>query len=229
MSNIKGLKKTIVYSSEKERDFIEGALNILSIIEKKSASSVLEDLLHKVLLPENVDAKEICKKLYAGEINNMEALEKVFDIYAAGTCNEARYQNGFELILYFHKQIAFSPFPYDKKSEENRQFFCHNFMNLYKKIEKECATEHEEDMLVYESQVKYAKYHLDEAACEPEHFKPINLTDIIKENWNILGNYTYTYRTLAALCRLIAPTKSDSPEERIKLIELISRLSKKWN
>lgn len=229
IAGLKGLKKTLVYSSEKEKRFIEGALDILSVIKKKSASAVLEDLISKALLPENANASAICKELYSNEIDNIAALEKVFDIYAAGTSNKARYQNGYELVEFLHSEIVYTSFPCDKATEGYRQYFCSNFYQIYKKIELECSSDHEEDMLVYESPVKYVKYHLDEAANEPEHFKPINLTDIIKKHWDVLGNFTYTYRALGALCRLISSTKIDYPEDRIKLVELITKLSKEWN
>ena len=107
MSDFKGLKKTIVYTSATEKKFIEGALKILSIIHKKSPSAVLEDLLNKALLPENPNAKTICKELYSNEINCFSAMEKIFDIYASGINGEAKYW-----IL---------PFPYDQLIQESKK------------------------------------------------------------------------------------------------------------
>lgn len=229
MAELKGLKKTIVYSSEKEKKFIEGALNILSIQKKQTASAVLEDLINKALLPENINANVICKELYANEIKNMQALEKVFDIYAGGINNEARYSNGYDLVNYLHNELQFMVYPKGKDYEGLRQYFCSNFFQIYKIIKASCSSDNEENLLVYESPVKYAKYHLDEASDKEGCFIPINLTDIIKKHWDILGNFTYTYRTLSALCRLIAPQSTDSPEDRISLITLISHLSEEWD
>lgn len=224
-----GLKKTIVYSSEKEKSFIEGALNILSAVDKKSPSAILEDLIAKTLLPENSNASDICKQLFASEINNFGALEKVFDIYAAGVNNEARYQNGYDLVEYLHGELTFASFPSSKETEGFRQFFCSNFHQMYLKVKSECTAENEDDLLTYESPVKYIKYHLDTASQEPEAFNPINLTDIIKKHWDTLGNFTYTYRALSALCRLLAKTRNDYAEDRVKLVEIISKASEEWN
>lgn len=96
-------------------------------------------------------------------------------------------------------------------------------------IEAKCSSDNEENLLVFESPVKYAKYHLNEASDKAGSFIPINLTDIIKKHWDILGNYTYTYRTLGALCRLISLQKTDCPQDVLSLASLILQASKDWH
>lgn len=227
---LSGLKKTIVYSSEKEKAFVEGALNILSATEKKTPSAILEDIVESYLLPVHADAKAICKDLYSSETNVFGALYSVFDWYAAGTNFQARWSNGYPLVDYLHSQLAFCDFPLgDKKASSDRQYFYSNFFQLYKLIEASYHTDHEDILTVIESPVKYCRFHFDAASSEDGSFVPINLTNIIRKHWDILGNNTYTYRTLSALCRLYIPYRTDYAEDRLKLIHIISAVSKEWD
>ena len=227
--SITGLKKTVVYSNEREKAFMEGALSILSVANKKTPSAILEDLVEQALLPENETAKKICKQLYSSEINNVKALGAVFDIYAAGLGGfEARYTNGFELVEFFHSNLVMATYPTDEQHKGDRKHFLANFKEIVAKIEHDKTSDDEDSLNTAESPVKYAKFELEEATNEPDFFKPINFTQLLKNHWDILGNYTYTYRALVAMCNLLQEQIGDYAEERIELVEIIRKVSKEW-
>ena len=225
---ISGLKKTFVYSSEREKDFIEGVLNIHARAEKKTPSATLEDLVAKAVLPENEKASRICRKLYSSEMNNTSALASIFDMYAAGINNEAMYDNGLELVDFFHDMLISVEYPTDESHKGECKFFLSNFHEIVKKIEADLTSDYEDSLNVAESPVKYAKYELEEATNEPHFFKPINFTQLLRNYWDVLGNFTYTYRALAALCRLLEDQISDYAEDRINLVKVIGEVSQKW-
>lgn len=226
---IVGLKKTIVYSNDQEKEFVEGALNILAARGKKSPSAALEDLIADTLLPDQPTARFICKDLYASRLNTIGALERVFSVYAEGINFAAKYRNGHDLVEYLRDELVDLTYPSDKGSYGDRAFFCNNFKQVCEKIKKAYETDHEDDLSVYESPVKFARYLLDLAIKEPESFRPVNLTEIILSHWDTLGDFTYTFRSLSALCRLLIDQKTDCAEDRVKLVELLSRISKEWD
>lgn len=230
LKTINGLKKTFVYTSERDKAFVEGVLNIHARTEKKSPSAVLEDLIARAVLPQNEQANRICRQLYTSELNNVGALTFIFDIYAAGINNfEARYDNGIELVNFFHSMLVSAVYPTDDIYKGNREYFLSNFNMILHKIEADLTTDHEDSLNVAQSPVKYAKFLLDEAKNEPQHFKPINFTQLIKNHWNVLGNYTYTYRALVGLCKLLEDQISDYAEDRVNLVKVISEVSQNWD
>ncbi len=230
LKTINGLKKTFVYTSDREKAFIEGVLNIHARTEKKTPSAILEDLIAKAVLPANETASRICRQLYSSDVNNVGALMSVFDIYSAGFGDfKARYDNGIELVNFFHSILVSATYPIDDINKGNREYFISNFEMIVQKIENDLSTDHEDSLNVTQSPVKYAKFLLDEAKNKPQYFKPINFTQLLKDHWDLLGNYTYTYRALVALCKLIEDQISDYAEDRVNLVRVISDLSKNWD
>ncbi|MBO6307723.1 MAG: hypothetical protein J6N70_02570 [Oribacterium sp.] len=224
-----GMKKTIVYTSERSKDVVEGALLWLSIENKKAPSAILEDLILKEICPSNPDAAAICMDLYSSRTNGIHALERIYSLYAGGIMSEAKYKNGLALVEYLESRIVRVSFPSDRKTEGERQYFLTNFNELFRLTEAHYKDYNRKDLAVFESKSKYIKYHLDLAVNEPANFTPINLVDFVLKEWSVFGNFTYTYRTLMSLCRIIAPQVEDSLDDRMKLIRILFEVSKEWD
>lgn len=229
MAELKGLKKTIVYSNENEKNFMEGALTLISYQEKKSFSATLEDIVKEALLPDNDNAAFICKQIYSGYATTLEALENIYSVYAAGTNFHARWNNGLELVKFFKKIIRKMTFTVNKKNEGLRSFFCSNFLQTINYMKQLLNDEHSTTQHVYESQIELALNVLETAKNEPEDFNSEYLLDIIIFNWEILGNNTYTFRTLCSLCRLLKLSETDTQDDKLELISLIKKMSLSWD
>lgn len=222
-----GLKKTIVYSSEHERDFVEGVLFMHAEQAKKTASATVEDLIEKAVLPTNPTAKNLCKRLYASELNNMTALTHIFDNYASRiSFRNKSYQTGKDFIEFLHSSLVTVPYPTNTASKSARFSFESLFDSVCLVIKKYSASEN--DNTFSENLSKFAYYHLDLARNNPDFFVPVNVTSIIRSNWVLLQEFSYTYETLASLCNVFRDSIIDDLEDRLKLIELIKKASEEW-
>ena len=215
-----GLKKSFIYSNEDEKRFMEGALDVHSIIAKKSASSTLEDIVAEALLPKKPIARSICKQLYSYDIDDLKALEQLFDIYAETEMLEEGRQNGRELVDLLQKKIEYASFPVTKKNEGERLYLLSNIKSIQTIIVKKSEDDKEERNLEFTGFLVSA---LEE---EPDQFRVDYLLRIIKDNWDILGDITYTFRSLASVCRIVKMKDLDTAKSRLATIEAVSHLSR---
>lgn len=231
MSILKGLKKTIVYSSEDEKIFVENVLAHYSILQKKTASAVLEDLVAKAVLPAHPEVRYICKDLYSYRYGCFIAISKVFERYSSGIMYAAKWQNGLELVNHFHSRLLDTnscAYPHDKSSESNRRMLEKYYSAVVDILKRNTATDHDEELLVFQSPWKYAQHFLTEMVEEPEQFHPFVLTEIVRDSWDILGNNTCTFRMLSALAYTLAGSSIDTSEDMQNLVDLLNKLSKEW-
>lgn len=205
------VKRTVIHSDELHRMICDGVLNDYAVLEKKSVSMVIEDLIMRNFLPRNHRAmQETALMYYPDDVRRSisQVLSCTFDYYAAGTDWNAAHDNGLDLILYTSTFIANTP----DFTVKRDPYLDSKLDSIASKLE-DTSEKNIVKSLAGQDIDKYAARQL---------------IDIIIDNWAMLGTWTITYRMLCVLMRNVQ-NHNDTPWERVELISVIDRLSEVWN
>lgn len=225
---IKKIQKMFYYSSETVKKFVENRLDDLSVKTNHSTSYMIETLLLNELLPKNEEARSIIQNnLYPESSQNgvKKTLDSIFSINAAGTGWNSKHNNLKPLIeycIYYGNSYLTT-----KPDEAYLQYFLNQLQSVVDRIEN-CANSCIEilDRKMYLSQLELAKTLLENAKKYPEEIIARNYYQLIYDCWDMLNDWSITYRFLSCLTSLC--DFQDSPLARNKLYDIISKISEEW-
>ena len=205
------VKRTVIHSNDTNRIVCDGILSDHSEIEKVSVSNIIENLILYDFFPKNQRAFQWAALMYYPDdvrYSITDVLNRTFDYYAAGANWKAAYDNGFDLIRYTGSLISNTPNFSVKADPYLDSKFDSIASNLKNDAEGKIVTS-----LIGRSLDKDDVNHL---------------ITIIIDNWDVLGNWTITYRTLCVIMRN-ASKREDTPQERLDLIKVIDKISEVWD
>lgn len=225
---IKKIQKMFYYSNETVKKFIENRLDDLSVKTNHSTSYIIETLLLNELLPKNEEARSIIQNnLYPESSQNgvKKTLDSIFSINAAGTGWNSKHNNLKPLIEYC---ISYGYSSISTKTNESYlQYFISQLKSVVDRIEN-CTDSCIEilDRKMYSTQLDFAKTLLKTAQDHPEEIVPQNHFQLIYDCWDMLNDWSITYRYLACLTALC--DFQDNSLARNRLYDIISEISEKW-
>ncbi len=205
------VKRTVIHSDDIHRMICDGVLNDHAEVEKTSVSMVIENLIMWHLLPKNPKAmQETALLYYPADVRKSisEVLSRIFDYYAAGTNWNAAYDNGFALIQFTSDLIANTPNYYVTADA----YLDSKLDSIAIKLESHAESEMIKTLIGHD-------LNRDDV---------INLITLIIDNWQVLGNWTITYRMLCVLMKQSKP-RNDTARERVDLIKIIDKISQEWD
>lgn len=224
--SLNSLKKMMIFSSEKNKKIIENMVSDESKVQNQSSSGVIELYLLNNLLPKNKDASNWVRFLYDESWDINDVLEAVFSYLAVGVNWEARYDNGFEIVEYASKLEQKNKNRFNKKSGE-MNYFLSQFDSVVQKMQLvaekagnnkvEAKNEAEDLATLYDT----LRNNSQEVSFEEIYF-------YILYNWEVLKNWTITYRLLMSLVRM-QKKWDNTEEERYVLVQKLKHVSNKWN
>lgn len=161
----------------------------------------------------NKQANALIEDLNNNKISPIDALHVIFDIYAAGTNFKARYNNGLKFVEYLNSILHDKKIP--KTGREGAQkYICTNYRTVID---------------VYKDTLKKGESMPYEDAIDASQDNKLgNMTLFILTHWDLIGNSTYTYRTLVGITEMIKGVNTDKKDKKT-LIKIITELSQKWD
>lgn len=158
------------------------------------------------------------------EIGNV--LNAVFSLNAAGINYAARWDNLLPLVQFAKRQECLcNTLPTGEETEIYH--FRSQLDSICRKLEELAADESNENRHFYAKQAKNARALLRDATNEPESLRYITIYQLVIDNWNVLKDWSITFRLLSDLATMEKGWRS-TPESRYELVQILNDLSKSW-
>lgn len=217
--SLNNLKKMIIFSTQNIRSVIEGFAADEAVIEKRSASSIIENHILNDILPENKDASYFCRSMYDEAAWSVsECLKNIFSYMAAGVNWKAKHKNGFEIVNFAYKLACQRNYRISSDKKEIYHFrSAFDAVNVV--IQEKCDDT---------TMKKWSSELLKSCQAEEVDLESGMIILLIINNWHILGDYTYTYRMLTDIFAMAKDEKSTA-EDRIELVNILKDVSKEWD
>lgn len=233
----KRIQKVFYFSSKVAKSIIEGLLEDEAEVTNRSSSYLIEQHILRDFLPENETVSVWIQRLYAKDEKDkpigslQDTMVSVFSYMAAGVDSKAKDDTGKILVEYAYK----NKYLYQNQSKDYDKTelpYYHNQLGyvieriemMQKGIIGETSEEAE----------RKAKLDFDirelNRICEEDEITDDSLSFIymiIIDNWDMLFNWTYTYRLLTGMARI--QTWEDSAETRMNLVKLLNDFAKNIN
>ena len=205
-------KKTIVFSSEDEKDLYEAITDLESSKIDMTPSALVTSLVERKYLPKDPDAELYCKRLYLMGKSGEKFFDIVGDIFVflSGKTFEDSYEKNLCLFKYIYeivkKDVAIIPAKYER-------------MALYNELV---------DLGLVDKGIKQSNY-LKALICPYfEYFDPHSLIEIFIDKWKKYNKSQECYMAMSYLCRMLPDDIGNTTTNRLKLIRLISTMSENW-
>jgi len=211
-----GLKKTVTWSSVKNRDYLSALLKDLAVNENRSESSMIEDALYSHFVSCNRNARFVAEGLYTRGL--AQCYEDVFHIYEAGSHWDAAYDNGRPIVEAMKEAIMFRGVHVDATHCLDELTYFHNNLKLI------AAHLDQFDP----SAAEYLRAMITMQKNEPQNCNFHNIFTLILATWEWIGNKSLTYRSLAAACRISPAMISDDAQSRCRYLSVLKEVSTVW-
>lgn len=208
-------------------DIIEGFTKDMAETTQTNASTVIENIILDRILSKSKTSNYYIKEIYDKGLK--ETFISLMQDLSAGIQGMASHDNAEELVK-LGMSIVNRPFSAgmdEKYKELSEHHFPSNCRCVREKIEHETAEEKLEfdEKMAYEDDIMLLS-QTENKACD---FVPYNYFRLVLARWNILGNYTYTFRMLMDVVALSEEKLWDSAEYRLQAIEIIKKVTEMWD
>ena len=215
------LRKALVEMSAQDKAFVEGALTHQSNVKQITISEALAQLIEEAVLPANDTAKSICRKLYASDINSVEALRQFFS--TVNTLRASQTGCPYYALEAVELLQALSVNKY-KSFSNNDNAVRKDLISTLSSLCVRLITD--DEATSFESTFKRSKEELEKAndVFDIEAF----LIPVIKY-WEVLAKYQEIFDILCSVCLVLNTIYTDTKDNVYKSIELIKALSQNWD
>ncbi len=219
-------KKLIVLT---EKELIEKALDDIEEVTSLNSSTIIEDFIMKSIFPKNNAAKSWVTYMYKYNWKTNQVLEAVFEYLSAGINWKARYTNAFPLINFSHQLSYYSQITLDD-AEIEYEYIVSQLDSIKKLLEGICSELEDDDLKKsnLESEVNLISEWIDSNKKVSNVVRISTIYNLIVNNWDILNDYTRTYRLLSAL-ESIKKDITDTANIRLELINILKNVSDEWD
>lgn len=220
------LKKMMIFSSEKIKLIVENIISDEVAVESRSASALYEKHILNDLLPKNESASMWLKLLYDGSWGVGEVLNACFSYLSGGINWEAKYDNSFELVRWAHHWECMA----NNLPDENAPEMYHFLLQLDSIVSKldEIAKQSTQNQYEIKKEADWAKELYKIAKNEPEYMRYCNIYQLLLNNWEVLKNWSITYRLLADLASMQKKWRN-TEKTRYELTKLLKIISDEWD
>lgn len=220
------LKKMIIFSNERIRKVIEGMISDEAIVEKRSASALIEKHLMNDLLPKEASASMWIQFMYEGIWGIGEVLDACFGYLAAGNNWEAKHDNALELVKFaYHWDTMSNTLP-DVKALEMHHFLS-QLDSVVAKLE-DVAEKASSGRYESQKEAEWAKELYRIAVEEPVYMRFANIYQLILNNWGIFKNWSITYRLLSDMAAMQKNWRN-TEETRYELTNILKNITNEWD
>lgn len=218
MMRSNSFEKKIAFSNLQIQQVVEGIIKDNAAALSKTESAIIEKALIAAFLPANKFALLWAQSLYIGGALS-EAYTFAFCHLAAGIDWYAAADNGRPLVLAFESTLSMA---WPTLSGVERELY-----HLHTQLDSICAVLPDSGT-ASNGDKDLCRICLRQLQECPAEFYLIDVVGLILRSWDILGNYTCTYRALADIARLAAPVLTDTPNTRVEYLAALRTVSDGW-
>ncbi len=214
------LKKLIVFSSEINKQVVEGIIADEASIDGRTQSALIEQHILNDMLPSDPGAFQLVALMdYPKDVRYTPAnvIDGLFSDLSAGTMFDAAHDNGLPLVRYAAKMQAMLKVDEKMVNHEDYPYLISKLDTFIKGIKNKAPEVAPSDLVLLEEQLN--------------NKDAINLTliyNVIIDNWSYIGNWTITYRLLVAMVRVDGHRWIDAPSVRVELRRLAKEVCDQW-
>lgn len=201
--------------------------------ENRSLSAVIERTTLNALLPSDPYMRAVAQyQLFSDSGNIGAALETLFENNSAGMDWHSKHTNYLPFVFFAREKSSFCKNRLLAGEKYAIEFAAtHTASQLASIIDhlREQGEKTEDDVKAayFQREVKLGEYYLKELKEEPQFFKPINLYNLVINNWDQLSWWSITFRLLNDLVQLQTGWRDD-PEAQLELLDLMKSVSAEW-
>lgn len=208
-------------------DLIEGFTKDMAEITQTNASTVIENIILDRILSKYDTPNYYIKKIYKEGLK--ETYIALMQNLSAGIQGMASHDNA-EALVKLGINIVNRPFSCGMDNDYlylSEDHFPSNCRCVREKIEHETEKEKLgfDEKMAYEDDIMLLS-QTENKACD---FVPYNYFRLVLARWDVLGNYTYTFRLLMDVVALSEERLWGSAEYRLQAIEIIKKVTEKWD
>jgi hypothetical protein len=201
--------------------------------ENRSLSAVIERTTLNALLPSDPYMRAVAQYQLFSEGGNIgAALETLFENNSAGIDWHSKHTNYLPFVFFAREKSSFCKDRLLSGDEVAIKFASsHTASQLESIIDylRELGEKSEDEIKAayFQREVKLGEFYLKELKEEPQFFKPINLYNLVINNWDQLSWWSITFRLLNDLVQLQTGWRDD-PEAQLELLDLMKSVSAEW-
>lgn len=208
-------------------DLIEGYTKDMAEITQTNVSTVIENILLDRILSKSNTSNYYIKEIYDNGLK--EAFIALMQTLSAGIQGMASHDNAEEIVK-LGMSVVNRPFSAGM-DEKYQNLSEHHFPSNCRCVREKIEHETEEEKLDFDEKMAYEDdimllSQTENKACD---FVPYNYFRLVLARWDILGNYTYTFRMLMDVVALSEERLWDSAEYRLQAIEIIKKVTETWD
>ena len=230
--NFGGIFMARAKTEKKHISFLKAALinNLVkdrAIIENRSESAIIEQVILDSFLPANKTARFIVSTyLYDDDDNPIgNTLSAIFSYNAAGVDWKSVNDNLLPLVQFAKNQLIYSSKPLS--GDEPELHHCISQVETVIDMLKNLAEEKPELKNAVQYEVDYTSSLLKILRDDPRHIKLFNFYRVLLNNWDYFKSSTITYRLLMDLA-ILEKGWRDEAEVRVELLQIIKCISNEW-
>ena len=211
----------------KNFELVDGYVKDTAYVMQSNDSAVIEKILLDKILPVSSVPAYYVRSIYTFGLKRTYMI--LMDVLSAGLDLKAAYDNAYDLVEFGMNVILQQPFTagIDPEYKDEMIYLKSSCDSVFRKLEHEM--QNRELSFDQREMLANAKILLE---CDFKHeidFRPQHFFRVVLSRWDILGNYTYTFRMLYAVVALSNPILWDHPVYRLKARDIIAEVCKDWD
>lgn len=209
----------------KNFSLVDGYVKDMAFVKESNDSAVIENILMEKILSDSLASAHYIRSIY--DVGLKQTYITLMQLLSAGIDFKAAYDNAFELVKLGMK-ILNQPFTsgIDPEYEQHQYYLKSCCSSVLRKLEYEIAKR----QLSFDEEQTFLddKMFLTQEIKNPIDFIPYKYFKLVIARWDILENYTFTFRMLFAVVALSEPSIWDNPEYRLMARNVIAEVCKNW-
>lgn len=208
-------------------ELIEGFTKDMAETTQTNASTVIENIILDRILSKSKTSNYYIKEIYDKGLK--ETFISLMQDLSAGIQGMASHDNAEEIVK-LGMSVVNRPFSAGM-DEKYQNLSEHHFPSNCRCVREKIEHETEEEKLEFDEKMAYEDdimllSQTENKACD---FVPYNYFRLVLARWDVLGNYTYTFRMLYDVVALSEERLWNSAEYRLQAIEIIKKVTEKWD
>jgi len=197
-----------------------------AVVDESNDSAVIESILLEKILPSSPVAAHYVKSIY--NIGLKETYMTLMEVLSAGTGFKAAYDNAYDLVKFGKNAILQYPFTggIDPEYEHLIPYLESCCASIIRKLEYE--TQNRELSFDQKEMLADDKILLECDFRNEMNFRAQHYFNVVLSRWDILGNYTFTYRMLRTVVALSNPIFWEDPKQRLIARDIIAEVCENW-
>lgn len=211
----------------KNYELVDGYVKDTAYVMQSNDSAVIENILLDRILPYSSVSENYVRSIYKFGLKRTYMI--LMDVLSAGLDFKATYDNAYDLVEFGMNVILQQPLTVgiDPEYKDHIPYLKSCCDSVLRKLEYEMQNRElsfDQREMLADARILLECDFKNEIDFRPQHFFRVVLS-----RWDILGNYTFTFRMLFAVVALSNPILWDQPVHRLKARDIIADVCRNWD